>query len=188
MPRMDNHKDCHYCGLQRAQTLTLTWDATTSSTLCTLIKDTFMLRTWYSKLTNSMFSFFLGEKTQILRNSPDPASPISLISFPLHHLFAQNRFVSAGRLENQSYFSLTGSKNVILDWVKKAEDSSAVIVRLFEAYGGRSSVTLHTGLPVKKVQHSNFLEDDTQEYLSIVKGGIDLTLDAFEVVTLKLEL
>ncbi|CAO3682019.1 unnamed protein product [Umbelopsis ramanniana] len=98
------------------------------------------------------------------------------------------RFVSAGRLENQSYFSLTGSKNVILDWVKKAEDSSAVIVRLFEAYGGRSSVTLHTGLPVKKVQHSNFLEDDTQEYLSIVKGGIDLTLDAFEVVTLKLEL
>ena len=103
-------------------------------------------------------------------------------------MFAQNRFVSAGRLEDQSYFSLTGSKNVILDWVKKAEDSSAVIVRLFEAYGGRSAVTLHTVLPVKKVQHSNFLEDDTQEYLSIINGGIDLTLNAFEVVTLKLEL
>ncbi|KAI8577611.1 hypothetical protein K450DRAFT_212480 [Umbelopsis ramanniana AG] len=98
------------------------------------------------------------------------------------------RFVSAGRLEDQSYFTLTGSKNVILDWVKKAEDSSALIVRLYEAYGGRSSVTLKTDIPVKKVQHSNFLEDDTKEYLSIIRGGIDLTLNAFEVVTLKLEL
>jgi alpha-mannosidase len=99
-----------------------------------------------------------------------------------------NRFVSAGQLQDQSYFTLDGSKNVILDWVKKAEDSSALIVRLYEAYGGRSFVTLKTPLAVKKVQYSNFLEDDTKQYLSIVDGSVDLTLNAFEVVTLKLEL
>ncbi|CAM0138727.1 unnamed protein product [Umbelopsis sp. WA50703] len=98
------------------------------------------------------------------------------------------RFAPAGHDQREPYFKIDGSKNLILDWVKKAEDSDCVIVRVYEAYGGRSVGTLHTPLPVSKAERSNFLEDDTGDYFDVHNNGIKLTLDAFQVVTIKLHL
>jgi hypothetical protein len=50
-------------------------------------------------------------------------------------------------------------------------------------------VKLRSILPIKKVERSNFLEDKTKSYLDIDSDGdIELSLDAFELVTLKLYL
>lgn len=41
-----------------------------------------------------------------------------------------------------SYFKIEGAKNVVLDTVKRAEDSDHIIVRLHEAFGGRAQFKL----------------------------------------------
>jgi len=39
-------------------------------------------------------------------------------------------------------FEVEGAKNVILDTIKRAEDSDQIIVRLHEAFGGRAMFKL----------------------------------------------
>jgi alpha-mannosidase len=41
-----------------------------------------------------------------------------------------------------SYFEIDGAKNVILDTIKRAEDSDHLIIRLHEAFGGRAQFKL----------------------------------------------
>jgi len=98
------------------------------------------------------------------------------------------RFPQAGVHRNRSYFTLKGSNNVILDWVKKAEDSNDLIVRLYEAYGGRSVTKLQSSLLIDSVEVSNFLEDSTGDQLTMRNGQVQLVLGAFEVLTLKLHI
>lgn len=45
---------------------------------------------------------------------------------------------------NQSFpqFKIDNAPNVVLDTIKKAEDSNDVIVRIFEAYGGHARARL----------------------------------------------
>lgn len=45
-------------------------------------------------------------------------------------------------IQRCSFFSLEGSKNAILDTVKRAEDSDDVIIRIYEAFGGRAAFRL----------------------------------------------
>ena len=74
---------------------------------------------------------------------------------------------------------------VVLDTVKKAEDSDALIVRLYESHGGHQTATLKTSLPFRKAIKVNLLEDGN-EPVRVGRGGIKLDLRPFEVVTLKL--
>jgi alpha-mannosidase len=58
-------------------------------------------------------------------------------------------------------FELENAPNVILDAVKRAEDDDkAIIVRMYEAYGGRTVARLKTSLPVKQAVLTNLLEDE----------------------------
>jgi hypothetical protein len=183
---MANLKDCRYYGLPRAQTHMLTWGVITSSMQCILTKGISMHQMLYSKDMNLTFRCCRGECVLCKQTSRRILSQVETHTF---HYTCKNRFTAASQHQDQSYFSLKGSKNVILDWVKKAEDSSGLIVRLYEAYGGRSVVKLRSILPIKKVERSNFLEDKTKSYLDIDSDGdIELSLDAFELVTLKLYL
>jgi alpha-mannosidase len=43
-----------------------------------------------------------------------------------------------------SHFRVEGASNVVLDTVKRAEDSDDVILRLYEAYGGHATARLIT--------------------------------------------
>ena len=84
----------------------------------------------------------------------------------------------------ESFFSLSNPA-VVLDAVKKAEDSDEVIVRLYESHGAHQTVTLGSGLPVAKAAKVNLLEHGS-EAVAVGKGGIKLALKPFELVTLKL--
>lgn len=44
--------------------------------------------------------------------------------------------------DTKSYFTISNAPNVILDTVKRAEDSDEIILRLYEAYGGHAKATL----------------------------------------------
>jgi alpha-mannosidase len=49
---------------------------------------------------------------------------------------------------------------LVLDTVKLAEDSGALVLRLYEAHGGRGRARIRLGLPFTQARRSNLLEDD----------------------------
>ncbi len=69
------------------------------------------------------------------------------------------------------------------------DKSRNVIVRLYDSLGGKSTGKLNfEKLPVKKVLRVNLLEDELSEIQVDTPGSLDLSINAFEVVTLKLVL
>jgi alpha-mannosidase len=70
--------------------------------------------------------------------------------------------------------------------LKKAEDSDAIILRLYEAHGARGKTSLETALPLQKAALVNILEDETQGLP--VEDGRRVTFEfkPFQVISLKL--
>jgi alpha-mannosidase len=128
---------------------------------------------------------------------------------------------AAGKIrEIMGSIQFSGSPNVVLDTVKRGEDdddvtstpikkrdSRNIVLRIYEAYGGKGSAKVMTYntpfgvclidryLPVKKAFQTNILEDDGDEIDVLVcqKGGnkiatVEVSIRPFEVVTLRLEM
>ena len=77
--------------------------------------------------------------------------------------------------------------NVVIETVKKAEDSQALIVRLYESHGGRGTVMLSSDLSFKRASLVNGLEEETGE-LSWNDGAVTLMVTPFQIVSVKLEM
>jgi alpha-mannosidase len=111
-----------------------------------------------------------------------------------------------------SAFKILGANNLILDTIKRGEDDEdvsrgelpvkkghSVIVRVYDAMGGKSKAVLSWGhVDVKKVMKTNALEDEEEDISSemLVLGeegeakgkGVKIEVRAFEVATYKLVL
>ena len=79
------------------------------------------------------------------------------------------------------------SSNVVIDTVKKAEDSDAIIVRLYESDGTRTHACLNSTLPIKSARRCNLLENE-EESLEWKDDSVNLELSPFQIVSLKLSL
>lgn len=91
---------------------------------------------------------------------------------------------------------------VILDSIKKAEDSDAVVVRLYEPHGKRGRAKFFAMFPVKSVWRCNLLEHEEEQLEwnyekgmnekessdDDVWGGTTFEATPFQIITLKLEL
>lgn len=103
-----------------------------------------------------------------------------------------------------SAIHLEGDESLVLDTIKRGEDDEdvtrgelpprtgkSVILRIYEALGGRARGSIHARLPVKRVWKTNILEDD-EELLeaSEYHGGVsvDIELRPFEIATYRLQL
>lgn len=86
--------------------------------------------------------------------------------------------------EVRSWFS-PSSSGIVIDTVKKAEDSDALIVRLYESTGARSRTRLHSSLPVQSVTRCSMLEEEEKQ-LVWKNGSVSLELGPFQIVTLKM--
>jgi alpha-mannosidase len=75
---------------------------------------------------------------------------------------------------------------VVVEAIKRAEDSDALIVRLYEAWGGRCAARLRTTLPASRAYLCDLLERNLEE-VSVTDGVIRLELGPFKILTLKLE-
>ena len=75
---------------------------------------------------------------------------------------------------------------VIVEAIKRAEDSDAVIVRLYEAWGGSCKARIQTTLDAKRAYLCDLLERHLDE-VAVDEGAIELTLAPFKILTLKLE-
>ncbi len=74
---------------------------------------------------------------------------------------------------------------VVVEAVKRAEDSDAVIVRLYEAWGGRCQARVRTSLPVSRAHLCDLLEREREE-IQVRDGQVELSVEPFKILTLKL--
>lgn len=100
-------------------------------------------------------------------------------------LLVQPACRAAGQPKAQSFFQVD-QPSVVIDAVKKAEDSDSLIVRLYESHGGRCRVKLSSPLPIQFVSRCNLLEEE-EEALEWKDGGVCFDILPFKIVTLKLD-
>ncbi|MEG0293066.1 alpha-mannosidase [Enterococcus sp.] len=94
--------------------------------------------------------------------------------------------VLAGELavEQDRPFFEVDQPNILLDTVKKAEDSEHVIVRLYEYMNSQSQAVITSQKPVKKAVLCNLLEEEEQE-LIVEHNQIHVSFKPFEIQTVK---
>jgi alpha-mannosidase len=73
---------------------------------------------------------------------------------------------------------------LVLDTIKRAEDSDAVVLRLYEPYGGRGIARVRIGVPFGSARRTNLLEEDGQP-LELDGGKIVIPYRPHELVTVK---
>ena len=92
-----------------------------------------------------------------------------------------------GNLPASYSFVQADKENVVIEAVKKAEDSDAVIVRLYECYNRRGQTTLTFPRPVKRAVICNMLEEEIGEVLNVNGSQVELELKPYEIETVKVE-
>jgi alpha-mannosidase len=74
---------------------------------------------------------------------------------------------------------------VVVEAIKRSEDSDAVVVRLYEAWGGRCTARLRTTLPASRAHLCDLLEREREE-VTVRDGELELAVEPFKILTLKL--
>jgi alpha-mannosidase len=72
--------------------------------------------------------------------------------------------------------------NLMIDTIKRAEDSDAIVIRLYEAHGARGAARVRLAWPVREAVRCNLLED-AGEALSVADGAIEITYRPHEIVS-----
>ena len=91
-----------------------------------------------------------------------------------------------GALPENAAFASLDVDNVIIDTLKKAEDSDAIIVRLYEAYGQRGGATMTFGQTPKRVTECNFMEEEDKP-VKLKGNSIDFFVTPYEIRTFKVQ-
>ncbi|HUZ83730.1 MAG TPA: glycosyl hydrolase-related protein, partial [Gaiellales bacterium] len=73
--------------------------------------------------------------------------------------------------------------NLFVSAVKQAEDSDALVVRLYEMHGARGTARLRLGVPYSSAVFCNLLEDEAGP-AAIVDGAIELPYLPHQIVSL----
>ena len=71
---------------------------------------------------------------------------------------------------------------LVLDTVKRAEDSDALVLRLYEPHGGRGEALVRVAAPFERAARANLLEDEG-EALELRDGAIVVPFRPWQIVT-----
>lgn len=92
-----------------------------------------------------------------------------------------------GELNKVKSFFTINCKNVVIDTIKKCENSDDIIIRLYENYNKRSNVRLETCYNIHLVAETDMLENELKSISSDDKG-FDFEIKPFEIKTFKLNI
>jgi alpha-mannosidase len=81
-------------------------------------------------------------------------------------------------------FASVDDPNLVLDTIKRAEDSDALVLRLYEAHGARGVARVRLDTSFSSARRANALEDDGDE-LEVEDGAIVLPYRPHAVLTVK---
>ena len=88
--------------------------------------------------------------------------------------------------ESYSFVSIS-HENIVVDTVKKAEDTDTTIIRMYESWNKRvSNATLTFGFGVKSAVLCDLMENEI-EVLEVVDNTVTLPVKPFEIVTIKVK-
>jgi len=104
------------------------------------------------------------------------------LNAPLRHYPLSAHRGVAGNLPA---FIATDDRNLVIESVKKAEDSSDIIVRLYECHNARGKADLVCALPPGSAFLCDLEENELSE-LDISDGVVSLEYRPFEIITVKL--
>jgi alpha-mannosidase len=79
-------------------------------------------------------------------------------------------------------FASVDDSNVVLDTVKRAERSDALVLRLYEAHGGRGVTRVRLGVPFERARLANALEEEMAD-VEVEDGALVLPYRPHEVLT-----
>ncbi len=79
----------------------------------------------------------------------------------------------------------SSKSSIIVDSVKKAEESDAIIIRMHEAHGVSTDALLHFGIDTASVFECDLLENDEKPH-KVTKSKLTIKFKPFEIRTLKL--
>jgi alpha-mannosidase len=96
-------------------------------------------------------------------------------------------FPTQAETAQQSFFQVSNPA-VILDTVKKAEETDEIVIRFYESRGTQSDAQVFTSLPVLSAQPCNLLEDEQGAPIDWPSEGLSLRLKPFEIASYKLKL
>lgn len=97
---------------------------------------------------------------------------------------AQPIAAQTGTLSDSYSLVNVDKANVFVEAVKEAEDSDALIVRLYDAYNTTTKATVSFGFDVAKVEYASILEE-AQEEIAVENNAVTIPVKPFEIVTLK---
>jgi alpha-mannosidase len=92
---------------------------------------------------------------------------------------------STGDWPSSQQFAKLNATGLRLSALKKSEDGNEIIVRVYEAHGGRGTATLETKFGRNRAVVTNLLEEET-ETLEVLDGTLEFGFTPFEVVTIRL--
>ena len=75
--------------------------------------------------------------------------------------------------------------NVNMEVLKKADDGSGFIIRLYEAHGGRTNASVKISLPATRAYECDMLENNLSE-ADFVDGSLNFVIKPYEIKTFKL--
>jgi alpha-mannosidase len=106
------------------------------------------------------------------------------LNVPLRAVLVESK---SGPLPSRQGFASVNVPNVVIDAVKRAEDSDSIIVRFYEAYGQRGNVTLtFAQTPIAAFECDLMEEGDAP--LEISGNSVTLYVTPYQIRTLKLRL
>ena len=73
---------------------------------------------------------------------------------------------------------------LVLDTIKRAEDGDGLVLRLYEAHGGRGTARVRLDLPLIDARRCNLLEDDGAE-LAVEDRELLVPYGPFEIVSVR---
>jgi alpha-mannosidase len=83
---------------------------------------------------------------------------------------------------HSSSLAASDDANLVLDGIKRAEDSDALVLRLYEAHGGRGVARVRLGAPFAAAHRANALEEAREE-LAVEEGAIVVPYRPHEIIT-----
>jgi alpha-mannosidase len=92
---------------------------------------------------------------------------------------------STGDWPSSQHFAKLQGSGLRLSALKKSEDGNQIILRVYEAHGGRGTATLETKFGRSQAVMTNLLEEET-ETLEISDGTLEIGFTPFEVKTIRL--
>ncbi|MBN2410067.1 alpha-mannosidase [candidate division KSB1 bacterium] len=105
------------------------------------------------------------------------------LNYPLKALVTEKH---KGEWEPEKSFITLDADNLILTVVKKAEDSDARVIRLYETHGKQVETELHFDAPVQRAWEADLLENKKRE-ITVTDNTVPLKINPYKICTLIVE-